>query len=56
MTSKCENSKTTKENSKTPNTIEDVFPCLSEFNKIIRSLTGSRNYQHLEEALLLYTQ
>ncbi|XP_067213192.1 uncharacterized protein [Linepithema humile] len=56
MTSKYENSKTAKERSKTPNAIEEVFPWLSEFHKIIRSSTGSRNYQHLEESLLFYTQ
>lgn len=56
MTSKYENSKTTKKCSKTSNTIEEVFPWLSEFNNIVRSFTGSRNYQHLEESILFYTQ
>lgn len=36
------------------NTID--FPWLSEFNKIIRSSIGSRNYQNLEQSLSLYTQ
>lgn len=38
------------------NTTEEVFPWLSKFNKVVRSYAGSRNYQHLEELLLLYTQ
>lgn len=38
------------------NTTEEVFPWLLNFNKIVRSYAGSRNYQHLEELLLLYTQ
>lgn len=38
------------------NKIEEVFPWLPNFNKTIRSYAGSRNYQHLEQLLLLYTQ
>ncbi|XP_032679606.1 uncharacterized protein LOC116848019 isoform X2 [Odontomachus brunneus] len=38
------------------NTIEEDFPWLPKFSKVIRSSIGSRNYQHLERSLLLYTQ
>lgn len=38
------------------NTTEEVFPWLSKFNKVVHSYAGSRNFQHLEELLLLYTQ
>lgn len=38
------------------NTIKEDFPWLPKFSKVIRSSIGSRNYQHLERSLLLYTQ
>ena len=62
--SRPKNSKNKKECSKTRqledstannNAIENAFPWL-EFNKIIHSSTGTRNYQDLEQLLLLYTQ
>ncbi|XP_011877114.1 PREDICTED: uncharacterized protein LOC105567130 isoform X2 [Vollenhovia emeryi] len=34
----------------------EVFPWLPKFNKAICSCAGSRNYQHLERLLSLYTQ
>lgn len=37
------------------NKIEDVFPWLSKFNNLVHSSAGSRNYQHLEQLLYLYT-
>lgn len=64
-TSICENSKGKKERLKNQqledtavndnNTKED-FPWLPKFSEFIRSSIGSRNYQHLERLLLLYTQ
>lgn len=62
----CENSKNTKERSKPQqledktvndnNAIEEAFPWLLEFNKIVCSSTGNRSYRHLERLLLFYTQ
>ncbi|KAL6442704.1 hypothetical protein ACFW04_002653 [Cataglyphis niger] len=61
----CGNSKNTKKHSKrrqleditvNDNTIEETFPWLLEFNKIVCSSTGNRSYRHLERLLLLYTQ
>ncbi|KAL6261676.1 hypothetical protein P5V15_006765 [Pogonomyrmex californicus] len=65
MNSKCQSSKNAKTYVKAQqseditvnnNTIEEIFPWLSKFNKIIHSCTGNRNYRHLERLLLLYTQ
>lgn len=65
-TSICENSKGRKERLKNQqledatvkdnNAFEEGFPWLPKFSKVIRSSIGSRNYQHLERSLLLYTQ
>lgn len=62
----CENNKNTKERSKPQqledktvndnNAIEEAFPWLLEFNKIVCSSTGNRSYRHLERLLLFYTQ
>ncbi|XP_018360951.1 PREDICTED: uncharacterized protein LOC108759811 [Trachymyrmex cornetzi] len=66
--SKCENNKNTKKRLKSQeksledirlednNKIEQLLPWLLKFNKIIRSCTGSRNYEHLERLVFFYTQ
>jgi TorA maturation chaperone TorD len=41
---------------KSNNILEEVFPWLPKFNKIIRSATKNKNYQNLERLIVLYTQ
>jgi len=41
---------------KSNNILEEVFPWLPKFNKIIHSATKNKSYQNLERLIVLYTQ